>query len=120
MGKKIPKEILDKVMLINCDKEDGIRRLKKSLMKLPVIKDESYLSITKLEMIVKKIERKHNLLLSYVTRYYYEDKDEFLYSGMIKDGKHKWLITISAVTIWEMFAKVVFFMYYHVESLKGD
>lgn len=119
MTKKIPEEIMTKVVRLDCRKEGNIRRLEKSLKKLPFIKDESDLETDRLEEIVKKIEIKHKINLAYLMKFYLEDNNYF-YSGMIKtkDKKAEWLITVNGITIRETLMKTLFFMYYHIQNKK--
>lgn len=118
---KVTKEIADKVLFLNCEKEDDIRRLKKSLMKLPFMKSEKDLQTDNLEKLVKKIEIRNMIHLSYVMRSIVAGEDT--YTGMIKTDtdkeKGKWLKTVYSITMWEMFAKTLFYMYYYVEGQKA-
>jgi hypothetical protein len=108
-------EILNKVLFLKCDNEKNIRRLEKSLMKLPFIKSEDDLATDRLEEILLKIESKRDVKLAYITR---GGKDS--YTGMIKtmsDGK--WLETIYGITLNEVLAKTLFYLYFYLESKKG-
>lgn len=121
MSKGIPpKEIVEKVLLLNCEKEENVRRLEKSLTKLPMFKKDKDISTDRLEEIVKKMERKCMIHLSYIMRSLVEGED--VYSCMIKTDtdkeKGKWLKTVYAITIWESLAKTIFFMYYYIETNK--
>lgn len=116
---KITEEIAEKVLMLKCDNEKGIRRLKKSLMKLPFIKAEEDLETDNLEKIVNKIEKKFALHLSYMMRYRdKENEDKVIYSCMVRDSKHNWIVTTHATSIWEGFAKTIFYMYYYVNKQK--
>jgi hypothetical protein len=112
---KIPKDILDKVLYLDCRDEQNVRRLKKSLMKLPIIKSSDDLTTDALEAIIKRIERKYMLHLSYIMRSVVDLQDH--YSGMVKtDASGKWLKTIYGQTIWEVLAKTVFYMVFYIED----
>jgi hypothetical protein len=116
---KIPKEIMEKITLLDCRKEENVRRLDKSLMKLPFIKDKDSLNTDNLEKLINKLEAKYPVCLSYVMKYYVDD-EQYVYTAMVKtkNKKHDWLISISGISMNEVFKKVVFFMYYHIESKK--
>jgi hypothetical protein len=111
----IPKEILDKVLFLDCRAPEGSYKLKKAVSKLPMIKDkETDLTTDGLEVIIKKIEVKFAIHLSYIMRSVVDCEDH--YSGMVKHNTGTWLKTIYGKTIWEVLAKTLFFMYYYVES----
>lgn len=115
----IPKEVMEKVIAMNCNDEDNIRRLKKSLMKLPFIKKEEHLNTDHLEKVIKKIERTNMIHLAYVMRSVVGGED--MYTGMIKtdvEVKGDWVMTVYATTFWETLAKTAFYMYYHLEGRK--
>lgn len=119
MGKKskLTEEIVDKVLFLDCTKDENIRRLKKSLIKLPFIKEKKDLETDGLERLIKKIELKYPIHLSYVMRGVVDGVD--LYTVMIRTdvkmgGKH--LKTIYGVTINEVFAKSLFYMFYYIEK----
>lgn len=122
MSKKpnITKEIVEKVLYLDCTTDEGVRRLEKSLMKLPFIKSEEDLQTDKLEEFIKKIEVRNMIHLAYIMRSVVDMQD--MYSGMIKtdlgDLKGRWLETVHAKTVWETLAKTVFYMYYYLESGK--
>jgi len=123
MAKNITLDIAEKVLRINCEEEKGIRRLKKSLMKLPFIKSEKDLSTDRLEKIYSKLERRFNIHMGYINRHWFKDDTSYTYNGMIKDAiTHEWIVTVSGKTIWEVYGKALFYLYYHVESKKqkGD
>lgn len=114
---KITAEICDKVLYLDCRNDDGIRRLKKSLMKLPMIKSEDDLQTDILETYIKKIEKKFMIHLAYVMRSVVDLEDH--YSGMIKTDTSqggRWLKTVYAQTTWETYAKTLFFMYFYIED----
>jgi hypothetical protein len=111
---KITKEILEKVLYLDCRKEDDVRRLEKSLMKLPMIKSKEDLGTDKLETIIKKIEIKFAIHLSYIMRSVVDCEDH--YSGMIKHQTGTWLKTIYGKTINEVLGKSLFFMYFYIED----
>lgn len=112
---KVNKEIMEKVLILNCRKEADIRRLDKSLMKLPFIKDDSDLEIDRMEEIVMKLERKLKINLSYFMKYYLDD-GTYSYTCMIKTKDGGWLETIHAATISEGFKKVIFYYYYYSQN----
>lgn len=113
---RITKDICDKVLYLDCRDEDNIRRLKKSLMKLPIIKSKEDLTTDGLELLIKKIERKFFIHLSYVMRSVVDMEDH--YSGMIKtwDKDGRWLKTTYGLTTWEVYAKTLFFMFFYIED----
>lgn len=107
-------EILDKVLYLKCDNEKNIRRLNKSLMKLPFIKSEKDLATDRLEEILLKIENKHDVQLAYITR----GKEN--YTGMMKTrAEGKWLETVYGITLNEVLSKSLFYLYFYLESRKG-
>lgn len=114
----LTKEIVEKVLYLDCNKEDNIRRLKKSLVRLPMFKKNDDISTERLEEIIKKIEIKNLIHLAYIMRNVTDGED--LYSCMIKTDtgpeKGRWLKTVYAITIWESLAKTLFYMYYYIES----
>jgi hypothetical protein len=116
---KITKEIMEKVVMLDCRKDENVRRLNKSLMKLPLIKSEECLETDNLEKLILKIEKKYPVYMSYMMRYYMDD-EVFVYTSMIKtkDRKHDWLISITGKSINEVLKKVVFYMYYYIEMKK--
>lgn len=108
-------EILDKVLRLDCEDEKNIRRLKKSLMKLPFIKSEKDLVVDRLEEILKKIESKHDAKLAYITR----GADH--YTGMMKTMKEgHWLETVHGITLFEVLGKSLFYLYFYIESKKKE
>jgi hypothetical protein len=112
---RIPKEICDKVLYLDCRKDENIRSLKKALMKLPIIKSESQLETDNLEIIIKKLEKKFMFHLAYLMRSVVDCEDH--YSGMIKyETTGSWIKTIYGQTTWEVYAKAVFFMFFYVED----
>jgi hypothetical protein len=111
---RITKEIMEKVLYLDCRKDDDIRRLEKSLMKLPMIKGKDDLSTDNLEEIIKKIERKFFIHLSYIMRSVVDCEDH--YSGMIKHETGTWLKTVYGKTINEVLGKALFFMYFYIED----
>jgi hypothetical protein len=113
---KITKDICDKVLYLDCRDKENVRRLEKSLMKLPFIKSEEDLTTDNLELLIKKIERKYMIHLSYVMRTVVDLEDH--YSGMIKtwDKDGRWLRTTYGQTTWEVFAKSLFFMFFYIED----
>lgn len=111
----ITAEICEKVLLLDCRTEDGIRRLKKSLIKLPMFKSEEDLNTDNLERVISKIEVKHMIHLSYVMRSVVDCENH--YTGMIKtENDGRWLKTVYGKTTWEVFAKALFFFAYHIDS----
>lgn len=114
---KITAEICDKVLYLDCRTEEGIRRLQKSLMKLPMVKREDDLTTDRLEEIIKKIETKFMIHLAYVMRSVVDCEDH--YSGMIKTDNTqggRWLRTTYGQTFNEVLAKTLFYMYFYVED----
>lgn len=116
----VTEETLDKVLTLDCREEINIRRLKKSLSKLPFIKSEEDIQTDILEEKIKKLEIKYSLHLSYIMRSVVDMED--IYTGMIKttagDDKGTWLKTVYGKTLWEVTAKTLFFMYYHINKHK--
>lgn len=116
--KAIPKDVATKVLLLDCREAGNVRRLKESLKKLPFIKTDDDLETDNLEQIIKKLETKGKIRLSYIMRSNIDGKE--LYSGMLKGNTpevdSKWLKTIHAITIWEVLAKSIFFMTYYIRS----
>lgn len=112
----ITKEIVEKVLYLNCTEEDNVRRLKKSLIRLPMFKKNEDVSTDRLEKIIKKIELKNMIHLAYIMRNVTDGED--IYSCMIKTDtdvdKGRWLKTIYAKSIWEGLAKSLFFMYFYI------
>ena len=112
----ITKEIVEKVLYLNCTDEDNVRRLEKSLIKLPMFKKNTDISTDRLEQIIKKIELKNMIHLAYIMRNVTDCED--IYSCMIKTDtnveKGRWLVTIYAKSIWEGLAKSLFFMYFYI------
>lgn len=113
---KIKKEIVDKVLNLNCDDDNNIRRLKKSLMKLPIMKKESYLETDNLEKLIAKIQKRTDAFISYIMLTEVGKKN--VYSLMIRNKKGEWLVTISGRTIWEIFAKATFYLFYYMNISK--
>lgn len=111
---KIPEHVAEKVLLLDCSDEKDIRRLHKSLMKLPFIKSKSDLETDRLEEILKKLERRYKFSLAYVNRGYLESRKTYIYSGMVKNDKGEWIVTASALSFNEVLAKVLFYMYFFV------
>lgn len=115
---KIPKEVLEKVLYLDLREDGNIQKLHKFLNKLPMIKDDDDLTTEGLESIIKKIELEHMVHLAYVMRSVVDGQDH--YSGMVKteagDTKGEWIQTIYGQTFWEVSAKTVFFMYYHITN----
>lgn len=112
---KITKDICDKVLYLDCRVEDNVRRLKKSLMKLPLIKSTDDLNTDNLEIIIKKIEKKFMVHLAYIMRSVVDCEDH--YSGMIKyETTGSWIRTIYGQSTWEVYAKAVFFLYFYIED----
>lgn len=115
---KIPKEVLEKVLYLDLREEGNKEKLQKFLKKLPVTKDIDDLSTDGLETLIKKIELEHMVHLAYVMRSVIDGQDH--YSGMIKteagDTKGEWVQTIYGQTFWEVTAKSLFFMYYHITN----
>ena len=112
---KIPKEVMEKVLYLDCREEDNIRRLEKSLMKLPFIKSKDDLETDRLEELIKKIESKNMIHLSYIMRSIVDGQD--YYSGMVKtdvEVKGEWLKTVNGITIREVLMKTLFFFYYRL------
>jgi hypothetical protein len=106
-------EILNKVLYLKCDNEKNIRRLEKSLMKLPFIKSEEDLATDRLEEILLKLESKFDVKLAYITR------GEENYTGMIKTmEKGIWLETVYGLNVNEVLGKSLFFLYCYLESMK--
>lgn len=114
----IPEEVANKVMMLDCREEDNIRKLKKFLMKLSFIKSEDDLQTDNLEIIIKKLEAKTTMNLSYIMRNNIEGK--MLYSGMLradtKDKDGEWIKSVNGITFWETLAKTVFYLYYYIQN----
>lgn len=117
---KITQEIADKVINLDCRSSESIRRLEKSLMRLPFIKSEHDLDTDRLEELIKKIERKYMIHLSYIMRNVVHGED--IYSGMLKleGGRDngRWIKTVYGLTMREVLAKSLFYMYFYIESNK--
>lgn len=117
---KIPKDVAEKVLMLDCRKDDNVRRLEKSLMKLSFIKSEADLQTDNLERIIVKLESKGTMNMSYIMRNNIEGR--MLYTGMLradtaqKDGE--WIKSVNGITLWETLAKAVFYIYYYLQSLK--
>jgi hypothetical protein len=108
-------EILNKVLYLKCDNEKNIRRLEKSLMKLPFIKSEKDLATDRLEEILLKIESKHDVKLAYITR------GAENYTGMMKTVKEgHWLETVYGISVNEVLGKSLFYLYFYLESKKKN
>jgi hypothetical protein len=111
----ITKDIVDKVLYLDCRKEEDFRRLEKSLMKLPFINSEEDLQTEIIEEKIKKIERKYMIHLAYIMRSVVDLEDQ--YNGMIKTDKEgRWLKTVYGITVKEIMMKTLFFMYFYVED----
>jgi chromosomal replication initiation ATPase DnaA len=116
---KIPQEVAEKVIALDCREESNIRRLEKFLMKLPFVKDEEDITTDNLEILIKKIELKYMVHLAYIMRSVVDGED--MYSSMIKtdvETKGDWVKTVYGQTFWETLAKTLFYMYYHIEGRK--
>jgi hypothetical protein len=111
---KITKEICDKVIYLDLRIDGNARRLMKSLKKLPIVKEDNNLTTDEIEVVIKKIERKFKIHLAYIQRSVIDCEDH--YSGMIKHDTGTWICTIYAQTIWEVYAKALFFMYFYIED----
>lgn len=113
-------EALEMVLNLDCRKDISVRRLKKSLNKLPFIKSESDVQTDRMEEIIKKLEMKHAIHLAYVMRSVVDMQD--ICTGMIKSSagsdNGKWLRTVYGQTFWEVTAKTLFFMYYYINKNK--
>lgn len=112
---KITQEIVDKVMYLDCRSDEDVRRLKKSLKRLPIIKSDEHLETDNLEKVLMKIEAKYPIHLSYIMRSY--SNGEPVFTGMLKSDKNhngEWVKTVYGQTTWEVLAKVVFYMYYYI------
>lgn len=111
----ITNDVLDKVLYLDCRTPEGAYKLKKAVSKLPMIKDpEVDVTTDGLEVIIKKIEIKFAIHLSYVMRSVVDCEDH--YNGMIKHNTGTWLKTVYGTTTWEVYAKTLFFMFYYVQS----
>lgn len=114
----IPDKVLDRVMELDCRKEDNVRRLRKSLAKLPFIKNEKDLEIDRLEVFIKKMEIRYDIHLSYIMRSYINKRA--IYNGTVRANVRnetgKWVKNVYSMTMWEMYAKTLFFMYYLVKK----
>src|SRR5690606_4874616 len=116
---KITKEIMQKVIYLDCSEEEGLRRLNKSLMKLPMVKTEDDLETDRLEEMVKKLELRYMVHLGYVMRTVVDGKD--VYTGMIKTDvtvRGEWLETVYGKTFNEILKKTLFYMYYFITTRK--
>lgn len=113
---KLTQDIANKVINLDCNTEDGVRRLKKSLMKLPFIKDESDLETDRLEKIINKVEAKYDIQLSYLMRVTTPGHNS--YSGMLRGKGFAWVKTVYGMNINETLQKALFYMFYHIESEK--
>lgn len=118
--KKMPKlteEVIDKILLLDCRKEGNIRRLKKSLKKLPIIKNESMMETDGLEEVLEKVGEKFKVSLAYISRTRIDGIMRM--TGMIKTDKGKWIKTAYGISVWEIYAKALFIMIYYVESKRN-
>lgn len=111
---KITKEICEKVLFLDLRKDDNISRLQKSLMKLPMVKNIDDTNTERLEKLIKKVEVKYKIHLSYIMRNVVDCEDH--YSGMIRHDTGTWIKTIYGQTFWEVLAKTLFFMYFYIED----
>jgi hypothetical protein len=111
---KITKEICDKVLYMDCRVKDNVTKLQKAVMKLPFIKCLEDTETDYLEEKIKAIEKKFSIHLAYIQRSVIDCEDH--YSCMIKHDTGTWLKTIYAQTIWEGYAKALFFMFFYIED----
>lgn len=119
---KIPGDVARKVVLLDCNKEENVRKLEQFLTKLPFIKDKERVDdIAYLEEIQYKLEKKFSVRIGYIT--FKEVEEKRVYQAMIKgpvgDKEHSWLENVEGITLWEALAKSIFFMYYFI-SLPED
>lgn len=126
MAIKIPDSVAEKIITLDCRKEENVRRLKKSLMKLPFIKSEKDLETDNLERLIKRLEKKKGkIILGYImiARIEQDENKDYIhnFNGMLKkEDSHEWITTIYALSIWELYAKTLFYMFYYIQKSKGE
>ena len=118
---KIPKDVMNKVTILDCTEDKNIRRLNKSLMKLPFIKDESDLETDRLEKIMAKLEKKLDVHMAYLMRYRGKDDRPSTYTCMLKTNDEGiWLETVHGLTINESLKKAIFYLYYFSQNKEEE
>jgi len=109
---------IQKVLMLNTEDKEQKKKLYEILKSLPWFKgNEEVPTIQVIEKIIHKIEDKYNIKMTYIM---FTNLDETqYYSAMIKNSiTDEHVITVNGRTIYEIFTKVLIFMYY--KAKKGD
>jgi hypothetical protein len=109
---------IQKILMLNTENKEQKKKLYEILKSLPWFKENDETpSIQTIEKLIHKIENKYNIKMSYIL---FTNIDEAqYYSAMIKNsitGEH--VTTVYGHTIYEVFTKVLIFMYY--KAKKGE
>lgn len=109
---RIPTNVMIKVTNLNCDNSDSVRRLKKSLNKLPIIKSEADLETDQLDKIINNLSFKHDINLNHIMKSVGERG--VMNSAMFKDNQGSHISTVHGKSLWELLAKATFYMFYYI------
>lgn len=114
----------EQILMLDYRKEENVQIIQKVLRQVkPLSKysDEELIPIEALEKTVSVLSNKYSIQPQWITcSYVGQVKDVFaIYSvGVKTSDTHAWLGTVNAHIIYELFAKLVVFMYAQVRSGK--
>lgn len=110
------------LLMLDSRKEGTGELLLEFLQKTPLFKGVETITTDELEKVIRKIQRKYPVILSYITQTKYtmddEDEPEIGYSFMCKrTDDHTHIKTVYALTLHEGLSKVIVLLYSFIKSV---
>lgn len=105
---------LDDIMNISCKDEESKEKLKQALRKVKPFKSYEEVSLEQLEKFVKQVVYKYDVILQYMTISKMDGR--LMYTLSMKNDKGKWLGTVYAISMYELFAKLSIKLYSMVKN----
>lgn len=112
-------EILD----LDCSKPENVKELKKALGKIKPLqkyKANGYL-VEDMQEVLIQIHKRYELEMQYIHFMVVEKYDNFYWSASIRGTKNgEWFGNVYAITIWEMMAKILVYMFSLIKQGKVE